>query len=534
MKSAIIIGGGFGGLTTGALLAREGMDVTVIEKNHHIGGGLQSFRRDGIDFETGMHILGGFNEGDTVYRIFDYIGILDRLRLKRSDPDCMDQITYLSPTPAPTFTPASAVPATTPASATTATTPADSSAGSITYRIPQGRAAFTEALCRYFPAESDGIVAYVEALYQIADEVDFFNLRPTDNFFKVHSDRFMQPVDEFIAGFVSDPRLQDLLAYMNPMYGGVRHQTPAYIHALINVLYIKGQFHFIGRSQHMAEELARVITEHGGRVISGDAVTAVEVEDKRATAVVTAQGKRFTADYVINTLHPQQLFDLLPEGALSKAYITRLSEAPLTYSAFILYIVFKPESFPYINHTCYLQDDYGLVWSHGDYDDATWPRGMMYITPPTEDQGPWAQRMTVNCIMPWAQVAQWADTRVGHRGADYEAWKRRLAERIIDKMEKLYPGFRDKVQTYIAASPLTIRDYYGSPCGALYGYQKDAHDPARTMVMPVTKIPNLLLSGQCVNLHGICGVPLTAINTAEVIFGTNTIINKINAHAAHS
>ena len=37
MKSAIIIGGGFGGLTTGALLAREGMDVTVIEKNHHIG-----------------------------------------------------------------------------------------------------------------------------------------------------------------------------------------------------------------------------------------------------------------------------------------------------------------------------------------------------------------------------------------------------------------------------------------------------------------------------------------------------------------
>ena len=501
MKSAIIIGGGFGGLTTGALLAREGMEVTVIEKNHNIGGGLQSFRRDGIDFETGMHILGGFNEGDTVYRIFDYIGILDRLHLKRSDADCMDQISYLS--------------------------------DDTTYRIPPGREAFTKALCRYFPAEAEGITAYIDACYALADEVQIFNLRPTDNFFKVHSDRFMQPVDEFIADFVSDPRLQDLLAYMNPMYGGVRHQTPAYIHALINVLYIRGQFHFIGRSQHMAEELARVITEHGGQVITGDAVTAVEVEDKRATAVVTAHGKRFEADYVINTLPPQLLFDLLPEGALPKAYITRLSEAPLTYSAFILYIVFKPESFPYINHTCYLQDDYGLVWNHAEYDADTWPRGLMYITPPTEDQGPWAQRMTVNCIMPWSQVAQWADTRVGHRGADYEAWKQEQAERILDKMGQLYPGFRDKVQTYIAASPLTIRDYYGSPCGALYGYQKDAHDPARTMVMPVTKIPNLLLSGQCVNLHGICGVPLTAISTAEVIFGINTIVNKIKAYAAH-
>lgn len=498
MKSAIIIGGGFGGLTTGALLAREGMDVTVIEKNHSIGGGLQSFRRDGIDFETGMHILGGFNEGDAVYRIFDYIGIMDRLQLKRSDADCMDQITYLS--------------------------------DGITYRIPQGHEAFTEALCHYFPAESEGIAAYVEACYQLADEVEIFNLRPTDNFFKVHSERFMQPVDEFIADFVSDPRLQDLLAYMNPMYGGVRHQTPAYIHALINVLYIKGQFHFIGRSQHMAEELARVITERGGHVITGDAVTAVEVEDKRATAVVTAQGRRYTGDYVINTLHPQRLFALLPESALPKAYITRLNDAPLTYSAFILYIVFKPESFPYINHTCYLQDDYGLVWNHADYNAATWPRGMMYITPPTEDQGPWAQRMTVNCIMPWSQVEQWAHTRVGHRGADYEAWKQKQAERILDKMEQLYPGFRDRVQTYIAASPLTIRDYYGSPFGALYGYQKDAHDPARTMVMPVTKIPNLLLSGQCVNLHGICGVPLTAIGTAEVIFGTNTIVDRINKH----
>lgn len=517
MKSAVIIGGGYGGLTTGALLAREGMYVTVLEKNHNIGGGLQSFRRGNIDFETGMHILGGFTEGDTVYRIFDYIGIMDRLHLKRSDADCMDQITYLAPTPPSAATPAPA------------TTPADSSAGPITYCIPQGRAAFTEALCRYFPAETEGIMAYVDACYALADEFDIFNLRPTESFLKSHSERFMQPVDEFIADFVTDPRLQDLLAYKNPMYGGARHETPAYIHALINVLYLNGQFNFIGRSQNMADELARVIQEHGGQVVPDAMVTAVEVEDKHATAVVTADGQRFTADYVINTLNPQQLFKLLPDGALSKAYTKRLSEAPLTYSAFILYIVFKPGRFPYINHTCYMQDDYGLVWEHASYDAATWPRGLMYITPPSENQGEWAERMTVNCIMSWDQVAQWADTSLGHRGADYEKWKQEQAERMIDKMSRLYPDLRDAIDFYITASPLTIRDYYGSPCGALYGFKKNAHEPERTMVMPVTKIPNLLLSGQCVNLHGICGVPLTAIYTAEVIFGANTIVNKINS-----
>ena len=47
--------------------------------------------------------------------------------------------------------------------------------------------------------------------------------------------------------------------------------------------------------------------------------------------------------------------------------------------------------------------------------------------------------------------------------------------------------------------------------------------------LPVyTKVRNLLLTGQNINLHGICGVPLTAINTAEAILGTNHIIREIN------
>ena len=51
----IIIGAGIGGLFTGAFLAKEGYEVTVLEKNAIIGGGLQCFTRKGEMFETGMH-----------------------------------------------------------------------------------------------------------------------------------------------------------------------------------------------------------------------------------------------------------------------------------------------------------------------------------------------------------------------------------------------------------------------------------------------------------------------------------------------
>ena len=72
-KRVVIIGGGIGGLFTGALLSREGYRVTVLEKNATAGGGLQTFTRGGLTFETGMHILGGLRRGGSVYKICNYL-----------------------------------------------------------------------------------------------------------------------------------------------------------------------------------------------------------------------------------------------------------------------------------------------------------------------------------------------------------------------------------------------------------------------------------------------------------------------------
>jgi all-trans-retinol 13,14-reductase len=69
MNSVVIIGGGLGGLFTGAILAKEGLKVYVVEKNATIGGGLQTFRRFGEEFDTGMPIVGGFQKGGGGRRI---------------------------------------------------------------------------------------------------------------------------------------------------------------------------------------------------------------------------------------------------------------------------------------------------------------------------------------------------------------------------------------------------------------------------------------------------------------------------------
>lgn len=496
-QTVVIIGGGLGGLFTGALLTKEGYEVTVLEKNAVIGGGLQTFTRGGLTFETGMHILGGLRKGGSIYKICRYLGIYDKLHLRELDHDSMDTITYLSD-------------------------------GHV-YRIPEGREAFTQYFIREFPHEEQGILAYMEAIYRLAEEVDFFYLRRGRDELFAHSEQFLWSASDLIAHYIKDVRLRDVLAYMNPMYGGVEGHTPAYIHALINVLYIDGADRFEGGSLQLANLLADVISSGGGTVVRSEQVTKVCVDENRmATGVETDKGRSYSADYYISSIHPARLVDIVETGAFPKSYRTRVASIPNSYSAFTVYIKFKPEAFPYINHTCYYQDDYGLVWHHGTYDAENWPRGFMYMTSADINQGEYATKMIVNCLMPFSVVERWADTKVGHRGEDYEEWKRQHAERVLDKLECLHPGFRQTIDQLWTSSPLTIRDFYNQPEGALYGVMKDCQDIMLSQLPIWTKVRNLLLTGQNINLHGICGVPLTAVNTVEALIGLNKLVEKIN------
>lgn len=494
-KSVVIVGGGLGGLFTGALLSKEKYEVTILEKNMIIGGGLQCFSFHGISFETGMHIIGGFLPDGNLNMICSYLGIRDKLLIKDTDEEAIDSITY--------------------------------GEDGKTYTLPRGKEKFTGYLQKMFPKEAENIQRYMDALYAISQEVDLFYLRPGTNEIFNHSEDFIMATDAFIAKYVKDARLRDILAYMSPMYGGIAGITPAFIHAMINVLYINGSSQFVGGSQQLATSLCEIIEENGGKVFPGDPVEQIMIEDKIVRKVKTSSGKQYKADWYISSVHPEVLFKLTGSEAFPKAYYNRINSIPNSYSAFSLYIKFKHNSQPYINHPRYYQEHYGDVWKISEYDEETFPKAFMYITPPMKNQGLWAEKMIINCIMPFSAVKQWENTLVGRRGEEYKKWKNKLMNKVLNKLNILHPGFSDSIDSVIASSPLTIRDYYGSKEGSLYGHMCDCNNPFQSQMPIATKVKNLLLTGQNVNLHGICGVPLTAIETAEYIVGRNEILGKI-------
>jgi all-trans-retinol 13,14-reductase len=61
----------------------------------------------------------------------------------------------------------------------------------------------------------------------------------------------------------------------------------------------------------------------------------------------------------------------------------------------------------------------------------------------------------------------------------------------------------------------------------MYGIVKDFKDPLRTFLSPRTKIPNLYLTGQNMNLHGILGAAMSALGTTLAFTGDQELVEKI-------
>ena len=496
-RHAVIIGAGLGGLFTGAILSKEGFKVTVLEKNATIGGGLQTFKRFGEHFDTGMHVIGGLRPGGNIWRICRYLGILDKIKVRDVDDDCTDRLYF--------------------------------SEDKTYYTIGKGREGFVDSLVKSFPKERKNLENYVNAVFSIAEKVDLFNLRPSTSEMNIpyDTDEFFMAANDFIAKYTTDNKLRSVLAYMNPLYGGRADETPAYIHAIISSLYIRGASRFVDGSYHFALLLADVIKQNGGQVLAGDPVKWLEITNRKVDYVITKSGKQYTGDFYISAIHPCTLLKLMDENTFPKSYRERLNMITNTHSAFSLYIKLKPKTFPYINHSEYYMTKYEDVWNFSRT-DRLWPLGFLMMTPPNNHQDDFATKVLITAPMPFQMVKEWENTTVGHRGEEYERWKIARTKDLLEQVEEIHPDFKNKIEAINTSSPLTIRDFYGVKEGSICGFAKNCKNMFISQVPVVTKVSNLLLTGQNINMHGFCGVPLTAIKTCEAILGMNYIIDKIN------
>ncbi|MCH5715903.1 hypothetical protein [Niabella hibiscisoli] len=166
------------------------------------------------------------------------------------------------------------------------------------------------------------------------------------------------------------------------------------------------------------------------------------------------------------------------------------------------------------------------------YTKENWPLGYgLYFTEDQQHPG-FSSTISVLTPMRYEEVSKWADTfnrvgREGNRGLAYEQFKEEKAQVLLKLMAERFPLIAANIKQYYTSTPLTNRDYIGDAEGSMYGIQKDYHDPLQTMISPRTKIPNLFLTGQNLNLHGILGTSLSAVLTCVMLTGDERLVDKI-------
>src|ERR1041385_515981 len=71
----VVVGGGIGGLTTAALLARRGVSVCLLERQSRVGGCVAVFEHLGFEFEPTYGLYQGFGPGEAFDRVLSELRI---------------------------------------------------------------------------------------------------------------------------------------------------------------------------------------------------------------------------------------------------------------------------------------------------------------------------------------------------------------------------------------------------------------------------------------------------------------------------
>ena len=476
-KTACIIGGGMSGLFTGALLAKNGYKVTVLEKNHIIGGGLQSFRRGDAVFNTGMQAFAGYGKQFLLGHLFTYLGV---------DNNLLNIV------------------------------PADEKAQEIVwidkhhcYHLPRGKRAYEDYLISQFPHEKDGIRQLVDNIFKIGNCFDYIAMRKPQQHaeaVKYH----ITPALTFIREFIFDENLLKIFEYASPHLGFNLSVVSAAEFGMILSLYIEGGFRIAGGMVAMADALKKVICKNGGMVISDTEVSHLVFDERHLEYIETKNAQRYCSDIYIGAIPPLNMINMTESGGIRifrDGTQSRVKNYTNDSSCFLVHIKLKADKVHYRNSVIFLPSI---------FEDDRLPKYMAFLTPPSINQNEWAETAEISCAVHYDLFSKWENTFTQNRGKEYENKKNEIAIKLITHISAFYPEIIDSIEQIYVATPLTIRDYYANPLGATYAQQG--------VFIPIkTQIDNLFMSGQSIQYQGLYGVAATSVYVAETILGRSLI-----------
>ncbi|MFN8471375.1 MAG: FAD-dependent oxidoreductase [Anaerolineae bacterium] len=493
----VVIGAGIGGLTTAALLAKAGMDVTVLEAHVDPGGCAATFYHQGYRFDAGATLVGGFQPGGAHDLVGQALGIPWPVR--RSDP-AMEVVLpdeRVSRWGDPERWEAER------------------------RRVFPGTERFWRAqewaadrLWRFsasapaWPAQR--LSDFPRLLARIRPEL--LGLAPGAVGSVADWARLLGASGRAFRTFVDAQLLisaQATSEKVTPLYGAVALDLAR-----------QGVYHVERGVGGIAETLVGTIRRLGGKVLFKRRVQSILMRGGKAIGVRALSGPRhatrveeYLSDIVIANVTPWSLTGLLSgDESGEDAFLTsdpgpQGSSAPM-WGAFTMYLgvddgVAPPDG---PEHYQVVVDDRqplgegnsAFISVSPTWDASRAPAGQRAVTLSTHtDVGPW-----------W---------RIAQDRAAYEDRRDEYAERLIRAGERALPGLRRHIRLALPGTPVTFRYYTQRPLGMVGGFPQTSLFRARG---PRTSVGNVLLVGDSIFPgQSTAGVSIGALRVASEILG---------------
>ena len=516
---AIVIGSGIGGLSAAAALAKyAGRRVLVLERHYTAGGYTHTFHRPGYEWDVGVHYVGEMQtRGSAVRAAFD---ALTSGRLEWAPmPDVYDRMVI----------------------------------GGRRYDLPAGRERLRERLKNYFPQEAQAIDHYLAALHAArkAGMMYFAEKVLPRPLAKVAGGLMRAPflrwagrtTREVLESITTNQELIGLLAGQWGDYGLPPAQSSFGIHAIVAGHYLEGASYPVGGAARIAATMAPVIEGVGGQIAVNAEVAEIVVENGRATGVRMADGVVLKAKLVISDAGARNTFGRLlggqkPDGCAGIE--EELARIPPSMAHLSLYVGVQQSA-----------ADLGLsgtnvwVFPSADHDgnlerfvrDPEAPFPLLFISFPSakdpdfERRHPGRATIEVVSMAPYEWFARWEDTRWKRRTEEYDAFKRRLAERLQRELERIVPAVAGKIDHAELSTPLTTRHFMNYERGEAYGLAATPERFRARSLRARTPVRSLFLTGQDVVSLGVAGALMGGLVCASAALG-RALIAKAARRAA--
>jgi all-trans-retinol 13,14-reductase len=503
---AIIIGSGLGGLTTAAILAKEGKKVLVLERHFAAGGFTHVFKRPKYEWDVGLHYIGDLNKNDMVKGIFDYVTSTP------IDWEPMGEI-YDS-----------------------------TIIEGNRYDFVVGEANQTAKLISYFPEEEKAIKAYFKLIKNANNASPWFfceKFMPPNwqyffskwmrQFFLKFSKRITYDV---LKSLTDNEKLIAVLCAQCGNYGLPPKKSSFAAHALIVGHYMEGGCYPVGGSSVIFKSILPVIEQNGGNVLVNAEVESIVIENNVALGVKMKNGDVLKAPIIVSNVGVQNTYTKLIDGQkyLPKEMFTQFESLKPSVSHIALYIGLNESDdflkLPKNNFWIYnnYNFDEGLDKAKSNINSEP---PLAYISFPSAKDPSWSSkfpnRATIQVlgVGAYAQMSEWESSSWMKRDHTYASYKEFIKERFLEKVLSVVPQIKEYIDICEVSSPLTTKHFSNYQSGEIYGLE---HTPERfnmKWLRPHTPIKNLYLTGQDIVAVGIASALFSGVLTSVAILKKN-------------